>query len=205
MASRWRWIAQVGFLVGAGMLALAGLWAVVMLVTAAPNLGIAAPEPPRQRPAPRGLPDHVRIVREAAPGATSDDTYVVSCHMVSPQLSFALPPIAIGDGEKVMLADTIEMAAVMLAVASVVIVGLSLATVRGLRAGTLLAPEPVATISVARVRENEVWLELTVECRSGGQAAQAHYRGEVALDRLAVAPFGARDTRVEAVVRRGKQ
>ncbi len=41
------------------------------------------------------------------------------------------------------------VAAVLLAVASVAIVGLSLATVRGLRAGTLLAPEPVATISVA--------------------------------------------------------
>lgn len=40
-------------------------------------------------------------------------------------------------------------AAVLLAIASVVLVGLSLATVRGLRAGTLLAPEPVATISVA--------------------------------------------------------
>lgn len=196
MASRWRWIAQVGFLAGAGMLALAGLWAVVMLVTAAPNLGIAAPEPPRQRPAPRGLPDHVRIVREAAPGATSDDTYVVSCHMVSPQLSFALPPIAIGDGEKVMLADTIEIAAAAPASA-------------GDGGGESAAGEnwegTLATISVARVRENEVWLDLTVECRSGGQAAQAHYRGEVALDRLAVAPFGARDTRVEAVVRRGKQ
>ena len=37
----------------------------------------------------------------------------------------------------------------MLAVVSVVIVWLTLATVKGLRAGTLLAPEPVAPIVVA--------------------------------------------------------
>ena len=40
-------------------------------------------------------------------------------------------------------------AVVLLAIASVVIVGLSLATWKGLRAGTLLAPEPVATIAVS--------------------------------------------------------
>jgi len=34
----------------------------------------------------------------------------------------------------------------MLAITSLVVVGLVLATVRGLRQGTVLAPEPVATI-----------------------------------------------------------
>ncbi len=42
-----------------------------------------------------------------------------------------------------------NIASILLAVSSVVLVGLTLATVKGLRAGTLLAPEPVATISVA--------------------------------------------------------
>lgn len=37
----------------------------------------------------------------------------------------------------------------LLAVASVVVLGLTLATIRGLRAGTLLAPEPVATVVAA--------------------------------------------------------
>ena len=41
------------------------------------------------------------------------------------------------------------IASILLAITSVVLVGLSLTTIRGLRAGTLLAPEPVATISVA--------------------------------------------------------
>lgn len=41
-------------------------------------------------------------------------------------------------------------AAVLLAAASAVLVGLSLTTYRGLRAGTLLAPEPVATIAVSK-------------------------------------------------------
>lgn len=41
------------------------------------------------------------------------------------------------------------IASILLAITSVVLVGLTLATVKGLRAGTLLAPEPVATISVA--------------------------------------------------------
>ncbi|HWS76670.1 MAG TPA: C4-dicarboxylate ABC transporter [Quisquiliibacterium sp.] len=73
---------------------------------------------------------------------------------------FAMPawavsfPLAALTALALRAADTVAPALAMpavllLAVTSVVLVGLSLATVKGLRAGTLLAPEPVATISVA--------------------------------------------------------
>ena len=60
----------------------------------------------------------------------------------------ALSTLALRAADEV--APALGLPAVMLlALTSVVLVGLSLTTIRGLRAGTLLAPEPVATIAVA--------------------------------------------------------
>lgn len=67
--------------------------------------------------------------------------------------AFALPhwavsfPLAAYAGLSLKLAPGMAAVAV-LALASVIVFGLAVATWRGLRAGTLLAPEPVATLSV---------------------------------------------------------
>jgi len=61
----------------------------------------------------------------------------------------ALSSLTLQLGQQATLAGWAQAGVLMLAVTSLVVVGLVLATVRGLRQGTLLVPEPVATLSVA--------------------------------------------------------
>jgi tellurite resistance protein len=88
--------------------------------------------------------------------------FAASCLLRVPAMlraPFAMPAWAVSFPLAALTALTLHSASVLpaatafgtvlLAVTSVVIGGLTLATIKGLRAGTLLAPEPVATIATA--------------------------------------------------------
>lgn len=114
-------------------------------VAGAAAVALDAPEP--AIPAALGVAAVFAVAAAARVPTIARQAFAMPAWAVSFPLA-AVATLALRAADTVAPAMALP-AVVLLAVASVVTVGLSLATYRGLRAGTLLAPEPVATIAVA--------------------------------------------------------